>query len=64
MMVEEINYTLDWTRFRKGQSIFIPCLKCVRAREVIAAKAAEIGVRILAKIVITDDVRGLRIWRI
>lgn len=63
MRVEGVNYEIDWRAFRKGMSIFIPCLHPPRAREEVMAVAKRLRVKLLIKVIIEDGIRGLRIWR-
>ena len=64
MWVEGVNYEIPWTRFKRGQSIFIPCLDPPRAKAQILDTTSRRKIKILMAIVIIDSIRGLRIWRI
>jgi len=62
-MVEGVNYNINWQAFRRGRSIFIPCLNYVQAGKVIRQTTRRLRLKILVKVVIEDGIRGLRIWR-
>lgn len=64
MKVEGVSYDVDWSKFRKGRSIFVPCLNCSRVKKELHAMFYRLKLRVLAKVVIEDGVRGLRIWRL
>jgi hypothetical protein len=63
MRVEKVEYRVDWTEFKPGQSIFIPCLNCQSARKQIKELLTRRKIYVFAKIVVEDGVQGLRIWR-
>ena len=63
MLVEGINYDINWRKFRPGMSIFIPCLDVVRAKEQVIVVTKRLNIKILTKVVIHEGIRGLRIWR-
>jgi len=64
MWVEGVSYEIPWTRMKRGQAIFIPCLDPPRARAQILAITKRLKLKILMKVVIHERIRGLRIWRI
>ena len=63
MQVEKVNYEVNWKAFRRGTSIFIPCLNPSRAKREIKEVLHRLRIKVLMKVVIEDNVRGLRIWR-
>jgi hypothetical protein len=63
MLVEGVKYEIDWRAFKKGTSIFIPCLNPREAKRTISCVCVRLRIKILTKIVIEDGIRGLRIWR-
>jgi len=64
MLVEGVSYDIDWAKFSKGKSIFIPCLDYPKAKEDLNVMFKRFGMRVLVKVVIEDGVKGLRIWRL
>jgi len=64
MKIETVTYRLDWAKFRKGYSFFVPCIDTKEARTTIAAISNRLKMDIVTKVVIEDGVKGLRVWRI
>ena len=63
MRVGEIDYDIDWRTFKKGRSMFFPCLDTVEAKRTVMDVCGRLRIKILVKVVIYDGIRGLRIWR-
>jgi hypothetical protein len=63
MRVEGIDYDINWRTFRRGTSMFFPCLDIVGAKRSIADVCGRLRIKILMQVVIYDGIRGLRIWR-
>ena len=64
MLVEKVNYDINWRNFKRGYSFFIPCLDPAAARREIKVVTDRFKYKILTKVVIEEGVRGLRIWRL
>jgi hypothetical protein len=64
MQVEGVSYDIDWAKFRKGRSIFLPCLNYPKVKDDLHAMFMRLGMRVLVKVIIEDGVKGLRIWRL
>jgi hypothetical protein len=64
MIVEKIAYEVNWKNFKVGSSFFIPCLNCRQARGQIRRVVRRLRYQVIAKIVIEDGVRGVRVWRV
>lgn len=64
MQVEKVSYQINWKKFKKGYSFFIPCLNPSLARKEILSTMQRLRYTVLTKVVIEDGVRGLRVWRI
>jgi hypothetical protein len=63
MMVEGVSYEIDWSKFQRGASIFIPCLNPVKAKREVRETINRLRFSILMQVVIVEGIRGLRIWR-
>ena len=63
MRVDGITYELDWQEFTIGSSYFIPCDGVTAAKERIERKMARLGFAVIVKVVVEDNIRGLRVWR-
>lgn len=63
MQIDGITYELDWQGFTVGSSFFIPCVSVTAAKERIERKMARLGFAVIVKVVVEDNIRGLRVWR-
>lgn len=64
MQIENINYKINWKKFKRGTSFFVPCLDGDKAKETVYVVAKRLKMQVLAKVSIEDGVRGLRVWRL
>jgi len=64
MLVEKVSYQINWKKFKKGYSFFIPCLNSSVAKKELARTIQRFRYKVLMKVVIEEGVRGIRIWRI
>ena len=64
MQIEGVTYEVNWRAFRKGTSLFFPCLDQVRARAQLMVVLKRLRIKVLVKPVIENSIRGLRIWRL
>jgi hypothetical protein len=64
MLVEGVSYNVNWKAFRRGTSIFVPCLDPKRAKAQVLVVTNRLKIKILTKVVVEDGIRGLRIWSI
>lgn len=63
MQIEGVTYEVEWKRFKRGMSIFIPCLDPRRAKAQLLEVTKRLRIKILVKVVIEAGIRGLRVWR-
>ena len=63
MQIEGVTYEIDWRKFKKGRSIFLPCLDSKRAKTQLLEVTDRLKLKVLVKVVIVEGIRGLRIWR-
>jgi hypothetical protein len=63
MQIEGVTYDVDWRAFRKGTSLFFPCLDPERAEAQLMVVMKRLRLKVLIKITIEDGIRGLRVWR-
>lgn len=63
MLIEGVTYDVDWKGFKKGRSLFFPCLDQERAEAQLMVVLNRLRIKVLVKYVIEDGIRGLRIWR-
>lgn len=64
MRVENVSYQLNWKAFRRGHSVFIPCLNAAAAIEEIKRVTKRLKIDVLTRVVIQDGVQGVRVWRL
>lgn len=64
MLVEGVSYDIRWKEFKRGASLFFPCLDPARARKEIGVVLDRLGIKVLSAVQIEDGIRGLRIWRL
>lgn len=63
MQIEKVNYEINWKAFKRGTSIFFPCLDPKRAEAQLMVVLNRLRIKVLVKVVIEDGIRGLRVWR-
>jgi hypothetical protein len=64
MKIETVSYQIDWAKFRRGYSFFVPCIDEKAARKEIAAVSKRLKMEVITKIVIEEGIKGLRVWRV
>lgn len=64
MLVEKVDYEVDWREFSVGSSFFIPCLHPPTAWRQIRPTLGRLKYKVVRKVTIEDGVRGIRIWRV
>jgi hypothetical protein len=64
MRIENISYSVDWRRFYRGYSVFIPCIDHGKAKKQVRATVKRLQIDIAIKVVIEGGVKGLRVWRV
>lgn len=64
MLIEGVSYDVNWKAFKRGTSIFIPCLDPAQAKQELAVVLERLRIKTVTKVVIDAGIRGLRIWRV
>lgn len=64
MRIERVTYEINWRKFRRGASFFVPCLDTEAAVREIKRITKRLKYDVLTKVVIEDNVRGVRTWRL
>jgi len=62
MIVEKVNYQIRWRDFKRGYSLFIPCVNCIQAKQEIYTVLKRFRIEAVSKITIESGIRGLRLW--
>jgi hypothetical protein len=63
MKLEGVSYEVNWRKFKRGTSIFFPCLDPKRTKAQVLVVTKRLKLKVLIKAVIEDGIRGLRVWR-
>lgn len=64
MRIERVSYRVNWRKFRKGYSFFIPCLDPNKAVKEVLRATDRLKYKVITKAVIRDGIRGLQVWRV
>lgn len=64
MKIETVSYRIDWSKFRKGYSFFVPCIDHEAARGAIAQTMKRLKMTVLTRVVVEEGIKGLRVWRV
>lgn len=64
MQIETVSYVVNWKRFRKGHSFFVPCINPRAARRTLAEVTRRLSLELVTKVVVENGVKGLRVWRV
>jgi hypothetical protein len=63
MLIEGVTYEVNWRGFKKGTSVFFPCLDYDRAKTQLMVVTNRLKLKVLIKPTLEDGIRGLRVWR-
>jgi len=63
MQIERVEYQINWKKFKKGWSFFIPCLKPSETKKILVKETKRLKYKVTTKVTVEDGVRGVRIWR-
>jgi len=64
MLIETVAYKIEWKKFRKGYSFFVPCIDTAAARAEIGRIMKRLRMEVVTKVVVEDGIKGLRVWRL
>ena len=64
LVLEQLEYDIDETKFSPGRSFFLPCLAPAKARIQIIRVMELHGHHVFAKVVLEEGISGLRVWKI
>ena len=64
MRVHGISFNVNWEEFGVGYSFFIPCLDPEHALEEVKKTTNRLGFGIQTRVVIEENIKGLRVWRV
>jgi hypothetical protein len=64
LVLEQLEYDIDETRFGPGRSFFLPLLAPKKARPLVERAMRRQKYTVFIKVVIEDGISGLRVWRV
>ena len=64
MKIESVSYRINWKKFKKGYSFFVPCIDPEVARNSLAVVTKRLKIDVVTKVTIEEGVKGLRVWRV
>lgn len=64
MVIEGVTYHINWKKFKRGTSFFIPCLNTKQGKELVEAVLRRLKYEYEIQNVIEEGIKGLRIWRL
>ena len=57
MKIENVWYQLDWAKFRRGYSFFVPCIDVLEAKAEIERITDRLEIKIVTKVAIEHGVK-------
>ena len=64
LQIAAVDYDVQWGKFRKGTSLFFPCLDRKAAVKALKRVAAKQKIQVVIREVIEEGIRGVRMWRV
>jgi hypothetical protein len=64
MKIETVSFQIDWKKFRKGYSFFVPCIDHEAARQTLAVVTKRLKIKTISKVTVEEGIKGLRVWRV
>jgi len=64
MLSSGTDYQIDWPNFKPGSSIFLPAVDTKEVIESLKKESERLEFQFVHKIVIEDNVKGIRVWRL
>lgn len=64
MRVDTVSYTVNWRKFYKGHSFFVPCIDHRTAKMEVLQVTNRLKIDVAMKVVVEEGIKGLRVWRV
>jgi hypothetical protein len=64
VLIDGVDYEIDWRHFLKGTALFIPCFDARAAKAAVREEIKGKGAKVVMSYRVEHGIRGLRIWRI
>jgi hypothetical protein len=58
------DYQILWSEFKPGSSIFLPAIDTDAAVAAITKESERLEFEFVHKVVIEDNIKGIRVWRL
>ena len=59
-----VDYQIRWAEFQPGSSMFIPAIDIDSAVAAIKKESERLEFEFVYKVVVEDDIQGIRVWRL
>jgi hypothetical protein len=64
MLIQGIEFKINWAKFIVGASFFVPCLDTEHAFNQVKRTVKRLRYVVEIRVVIEQGIQGLRVWRI
>lgn len=64
MLTNGVDYQIRWAEFQPGSSMFIPAIDIDSAVAAIKKESERLEFEFVYKVVVEDDIQGIRVWRL
>ena len=64
MLIAGISYKIDWRKFKRGYSVFFPCLDDSSAKKEVRTVTKRLRMNVFIKTTVEEGVKGIRVWRL
>ena len=64
MLTNGTDYQILWSEFKPGSSIFLPAIDTDAAVAAITKESERLEFEFVHKVVLEDNVKGIRVWRL
>jgi hypothetical protein len=64
VLIHGINFDIEWSKFVKASSFFIPTIDVPGTKEIIRTECKRLKIKIRMKGVTENKIRGVRVWRL
>ena len=58
MRINDLDYQINWRKFKRGTSFFVPCLRIEEGIKTVRAVTKRLGFKVAIKAVIEDGIKG------
>ena len=64
VLTNGVDYQIRWAEFQPGSSMFIPAIDIDSAVAAIKKESERLEFEFVYKVVVEDDIQGIRVWRL